>query len=237
MPPIYLNVKKLVEQSHVHTHMLQATHAFCCLINGNHKLSVKALKGQIRGDLKSPVTEAWLNLDLSSLDLDPVHRFNQPGLHPKDLYHGCLVYNIVSPLPKTDKAQKKFMDNWINLLCSSVDVASHSPQCMCIVTNTSTPPLPLQSVAAFCLWHKGDLYDNWSAAGLVMSDNAKLQAIADGICLYFTVPHLSLRTPCGLHKSVRSPYGVRMESARTARTMLVIKKKGMESVWTPCGPT
>jgi hypothetical protein len=27
--------------------------------------------------------------------------------------------------------------------------------------------------------------------------------------------------PCGLHKSVRSPYGVRMESARTTRTMLV----------------
>jgi hypothetical protein len=49
--------------------------------------------------------------------------------------------------------------------------------------------------------------------------------------LYFTVPHLSLRTPCGLHKSVRSLYGVRMESTRTARTMLV-KKKNARS---PCG--
>jgi hypothetical protein len=26
VPPIHLHVKKLVEQSHVHTHMLQATH-------------------------------------------------------------------------------------------------------------------------------------------------------------------------------------------------------------------
>jgi hypothetical protein len=59
-------------------------------------------------------------------------------------------------------------------------------------------------------------------------------SILSEICvqlLYFTVPHLSLRTPCGLHKSVRSLYGVRMESARTARTMLVKKKKARS----PCG--
>jgi hypothetical protein len=40
---------------------------------------------------------------------------------------------------------------------------------------------PLQPVVAFHLWHEGDLYDDWSAAGLAISDNAKLQAIADGI--------------------------------------------------------
>jgi hypothetical protein len=45
----------------------------------------------------------------------------------------------------------------------------------------NTPSLPLQSVTAFCLWHEGDLYDNWSAAGLSTSDNAKLRAIADSI--------------------------------------------------------
>jgi hypothetical protein len=73
-----------------------------------------------------------------------------------------------------DKDHIKFMDNWINLLCSSVDVASHSSQHVCIVTDTFTPPLPLQSVAAFCPWHEGDLYDDWPAAGLAMSDNAKL---------------------------------------------------------------
>jgi hypothetical protein len=70
------------------------------------------------------------------------------------------------------------MANWINLLCGSVDAASHSPQCICIITDTSTPPLPLQSVAAFRLWHEGDLYDDWSAAGLSTSDNTKLRAIA-----------------------------------------------------------
>jgi ribonuclease HI len=73
------------------------------------------------------------------------------------------------------------MANWINLLHGSVDVASHSPQCICIVTDMSTPSLPLQSVAAFHLWHEGDLYNNWSAAGLATSDDAELQAIADGI--------------------------------------------------------
>jgi hypothetical protein len=107
--------------------------------------------------LKSPITEAWLNLDLSSLDLDPVNRFNQPGLRPKDLYHGRIVYDIVSSPPKMDKDHKKFMANRINLLHGSVDAASHSPQCICIVTDASTPSLPLQSVAAFRLWHEGDL--------------------------------------------------------------------------------
>jgi hypothetical protein len=131
--------------------------------------------------LESPVTEAWLNLDFSSLDLDPVNRFNQPGLHPKDLYHGCIVYDIVSSLPKTDKGHKKFMADWINLLHGSVNAASHSPQCVCIVTDMSTSPLPLQSVAAFHLWHEGDLCNDWSAASLAMSDNAELQAILNGI--------------------------------------------------------
>jgi hypothetical protein len=187
VPPIHLHVKKLAERSHVCTHMLQASHTFCRLVDRDHKFSVETLKGQIRGDLKSPVTEAWLNLDLSSLDLDPVNRFNQPGLRPKDLYHGRIIYDIVSSLPKTDKDHKKFMANCINLLCGSVDVASHSPQCICIVTDVSTPSLPLQSVAAFRLWHEGDLYDNWSAAGLSMSDDAKLQAIADGVCQAYDI--------------------------------------------------
>jgi hypothetical protein len=174
MPPIHLHVKKLVEQSHICTHTLQATHIFHCLVDRDHKFSVETLKGQIHGDSKSPVTEAWLNLDLSLLDLSPVNKFNQPGLCLKDLYHGHIVYNIVFSLPKTDKDHKKFMANQINLLHGSVDVASHSPQTMCIVTDMSTPPLPLQSVAAFHLWHEGDLYDDWSAASLAMSDNAKL---------------------------------------------------------------
>jgi hypothetical protein len=149
MSPIHLHVKK---QSHVHTRTLQATHTFCRLVNRNHMFSIETLKGQICRDLKSPIIEAWLNLDFSSLDLDPVNRFDQPGLHPKDLYHGHIVYNIVSSPPKTDKDHKKFMAVQINLLHSSVDAASHSPQHMCIVTDASTPPLPLQSVVAFHLW-------------------------------------------------------------------------------------
>jgi hypothetical protein len=86
---------------------------------------------------------------LYGMDLDPVNRFNQPGLRPKDLYHGHVVYDIVSSPPKTDKDHKKFMADWINLLCGSVDAASHSPQRICIVTNASNPPLPLQSVFFF----------------------------------------------------------------------------------------
>jgi hypothetical protein len=174
VPPIHLHVKKLVEQSHVCTCMLQASHTFCRLIDRDHKFSVETLKGQIQGDLKSPITEAWLNLDFSSLDLDPVNRFNQPGLRPKDLYHGCIVYDIVSSPPKTDKDHKKFMADQINLLHSSFNAASHSPQRICIVTDMSTPSLPLQSVVAFRLWHEGYLYNDWSAAGLATSDNAKL---------------------------------------------------------------
>jgi hypothetical protein len=94
VPPTHLHVKKLVEQSHACTHMLQASHTFCRLVDRDHKFSVETFKGQIRGDLKSPITEALLNLDFSSLDLDPVNKFNQPGLHPKDLYHGHIVYDM-----------------------------------------------------------------------------------------------------------------------------------------------
>jgi hypothetical protein len=124
--------------------VLQASHTFHRLVDRDHKFSVETLKGQIRGDLKSPITEAWLNLDFSSLDLDPVNKFNQLGLPPKDLYHGHIVYDIISSPPKTDKDHKKFMANWINMLHGSVDVASHSPEHICIVTDMSTPPLPLQ---------------------------------------------------------------------------------------------
>jgi hypothetical protein len=80
-----------------------------------------------------------------------------------------------------DKDHKEFMADRINLLRGSVNVASHSPQRICIVTDASTPPVPLQSVVAFRLWHEGDLYDDWSAAGLSTSDDAELRAIADGV--------------------------------------------------------
>jgi hypothetical protein len=73
------------------------------------------------------------------------------------------------------------MADQINLLHGSVDAASHSPQRICIFTDTSTPSVPLQSVVAFHLWHEGDLYDNWSVAGLSTSDNTKLRAIADRV--------------------------------------------------------
>jgi hypothetical protein len=52
---------------------------------------------------------------------------------------------------------------------------------------TTTCPLPLQPVVAFHLWHEGDLYDNWSVASLATSDNAKPQAIVDGICQAYDV--------------------------------------------------
>jgi hypothetical protein len=58
MPLIHLHVKKLVERSHVCTCVLQASHAFHRLVDGDHKFSVETLKGRIQGDLKSPVTEA-----------------------------------------------------------------------------------------------------------------------------------------------------------------------------------
>jgi hypothetical protein len=149
-------------------------------VAGDH-IQVVECEGMDISQEKSPITEAWLNLDLSSLDLDPVNRFNQPGLRPRDLYHRRIVYNIVSIPPKTDKDHKKFMADRINLLRSSVYAASHYPQRICIVTGASTPPLPLQSVAAFRLWHVGDLYDAWSAAGLSMSDDTELQAIVDRV--------------------------------------------------------
>jgi hypothetical protein len=98
---------------------------------------------------------------------------------------GCRPVVVEVPLmsspPKTDKDHKKFMADRINLLRGSVDAASHSPQRICIVTDASNPSLPLQSVVAFRLWHEGDLYDDWSAAGLSTSDNAELRAIADGV--------------------------------------------------------
>lgn len=181
IPLIYLHVKKLVEQSHVCTRSLQASHAFCHLVDGDHKFSVKTLKDQIRGDLKSPVTEAWLNLDLSSCDLDPIHQFSTPGLQPRDLYPNHIVYDIVTPLSKMDKECKKFISDCKNVLFSAVSAASNLADRICIVTDASTPPLPLQSIAAYHVWYGGDLYDDWAAASLTTSDDAELHAITGGI--------------------------------------------------------
>jgi hypothetical protein len=47
--------------------------------------------------------------------------------------------------------------------------------------------LPLQSAAAFRLWHEGNLYDDWSAAGLSTPDDVELQAIADRVCQAYNV--------------------------------------------------
>jgi hypothetical protein len=49
VPPIHLHVKKLVERSHICTCMLQASHAFCRLVDRDHKFSVKTLKVESRG--------------------------------------------------------------------------------------------------------------------------------------------------------------------------------------------
>jgi hypothetical protein len=65
VPPMQIHVKKLVERSHICTCMLHASHAFHRLVDRDHKFPVETLKGQIRGDLKSPITEAWSNLDFS----------------------------------------------------------------------------------------------------------------------------------------------------------------------------
>jgi hypothetical protein len=124
---------------------------------------------------------------LDTLLGSPMARFNQLCLCPRDLYPEHIVYNIVSPPPKTDNDHKKFMEDHTNLLLGSVDAASHSPQCVCIVTGTSNPSLPLQSVAVFCLWHQGDLYNDWCAAGLATSDDTKLQAITEGVCQAYNV--------------------------------------------------
>jgi hypothetical protein len=95
----------------------------------------------------SPITEAWRNLGISSVDLDPVHRFAQPGICPRDLFPGRIVLDIVKPPAKADKDRKEFMAERNRHLAREVDAASHSPQRVCIVTDASTPPLPLQSVA------------------------------------------------------------------------------------------
>lgn len=185
IPPIHLHVKKLVEQSHVRSRVLQASHAFCWLISRNHKFSVETLHARNLscklGKLVSPVVEAWANLGLSSLDLDPVHSLNQPGKRPKDIFPGWIVYDIVTPPPKGSEHHKELMKDRNSLLKGAVDAASHSPWGICIITDVSTPPAPMQSVAVYCAWHAGDLYNDWFATGLSISDDAELQVITEGI--------------------------------------------------------
>jgi hypothetical protein len=181
IPPIHLHVQKLVERSHVRTRSLQATHAFRRLVDGDHKYSVESLQHRIKGNLVSPITEAWRNLGISSVDLDPVHRFAQPSLRPRDLFPRRIVLDIVKPPAKADKDHKEFMAERSRHLACKVDAASHSPQRVCIVTDASMPPLPLQSVAAYRVWQEGDLYTDWRSAGLSTSDDAELQAIVAGV--------------------------------------------------------
>jgi hypothetical protein len=166
-----------VERSHVRTQSLQATHAFRRLVDGDHKYSIESLQHRIKGNLVSPITEAWRNLGISSVDLDPVHRFAQPGIHPRDLFPGRIVLDIVKPPAKADKDRKEFMVERNRHLV-------HTPPNASVLLRTRLlppPPLPLQSVAAFRVWQEGDLYSDWRAAGLSTSDDAELQAIAAGV--------------------------------------------------------
>jgi hypothetical protein len=64
--------------------------------------------------------------------------------------------------------------------CTGVQLVEVSDQAGHI-TDASTPPLPLRSVAAYRVWQEGDLYTDWCAAGLSTSDDAELQAIAAGV--------------------------------------------------------
>jgi hypothetical protein len=104
------------------------------------------LKGEVNGlYMRASISmsggsEAWRNLGISSVDLDPVHRFAQPGIRPRDLFPGRIVLDIVKPPDKSDKDRKEFMAEQNRHLAREVDSASHSPQRVCIVTDTSTPP-------------------------------------------------------------------------------------------------
>jgi hypothetical protein len=206
IPPIHLHVQKLVERSHVRTRSLQATHAFRCLVDGDHKYSVESLQHRIKGNLVSPITEAWRNLGISSV-LDPVHRFTQPGLRPRDLFPRRIVLDIVKPPAKADKDHKEFMVERSRHLAREVDAASHSPQHVCIVTDASTPPPPLQSVAAYRVWQEGDLYTDWRSAGLSTSDDAELQAIAAGVDQAYDI---GLEDVCQVHVFSNSTNALRL---------------------------
>lgn len=180
IPPIHLHLRKLVERSHVRSRTLQPTHAFRRLLDGDAPQSVDSLPPCTKAGLKSPVMEAWANLDLCSRDLDPVHPLATPGLRPKDLFPRRIVYDIPSP-PLKKEDRKEFLDERREALTILADLSSGLPDHMCIISDALCPPLPLQSVAAWRTWHGGDLYEDWAAAGLSTSDDAELQALAGGV--------------------------------------------------------
>jgi hypothetical protein len=49
VPLIHLHVKKLLDWSHVCTHTLEASHAFCRLLDRDHKFSIKTLRAKSEG--------------------------------------------------------------------------------------------------------------------------------------------------------------------------------------------
>jgi hypothetical protein len=50
-----------------------------------------------------------------------------------------------------------------------------------------TRPYPSSQLRLSASGMRGDLYDNWSAAGLSTSDDAELRAITDGVCQAYNV--------------------------------------------------
>jgi hypothetical protein len=136
VPPIHLHVKKLVEQSHVCTHALQATHIFCCLVNGDHKFSIKTLS---IGSIKLACAPRVYTMGTSSTILYYVHpRWTR--ITRNSWMTGSTCFVAVLMWPPTHPA--------------------HPSACALSLTHLSLL-YPLQSVATSCLWHEGDLYGDW----------------------------------------------------------------------------
>src|SRR5215216_7428824 len=107
---------------------------------------------------------------------------SQPGRRPKDRFPRRIAFDIPPPPPKDKKERADYIKERKVTLDAALFASSYNKERICIVTDASCPPLPLQSVAFYRVWHDGDLYEDWSAAGLATSDDAELQAIARGIC-------------------------------------------------------
>src|SRR6202023_3589813 len=182
LPPIHLHIRKLVERSHVQVRTLARSHSVCMLIDGDHPMSMSELSIGERAKVRSPITEAWANSDLCTVDLYPHNEFNIPGSRIVDVCPERIVFDTPSPVRGKREAVKKYREVRKEALEKAFLDASTSADCLTVVCDASVPGGPHQAVSAWSVWSFGlEIQRDWAAAGLALPEDAELHAISQAV--------------------------------------------------------
>src|SRR4029077_14672551 len=110
LPPIHFHIQQLVERSHTRFRTLARSHATRLLVEGDHPSSMARLSYTEQTKVRSPISEAWANLDLCSRDLLPYNKFNAPGERFQDRFPDRAIFDMPLPVRGKKEAVAKYRE-------------------------------------------------------------------------------------------------------------------------------